>query len=438
MKMSWLVIRVSGLSVFVAMVLCTCNPLSEIIGTPELILKAWGNAIGVGDSYYFGELTADTGTAEVGFVIENTGLSDLQLPHGVRLEGAGGSGFRIARQPPEVIGPNEQAGFAIVFEPEGDEGERQASVAIESNVVYLNTHFTFLVSGMIVSIGNTDTAARPSALPPQMMNVPAGSFEMGSVGIAEPVHTVTLSAFRIGQFEVTYHLWYEVRTWAEANGYWFFNLGNEGRSGVDGIAPEAEELPPAYGISPYDMIVWSNALSEMSGLEPIYYKTLEYTSENVHRSSAPSAGIESISVKWDADGYRLPTEAEWEYAARYIDGVSFTPGYLPSGASEIGQEDTYSWYYGNSGEITHPVGQKAPNALGLFDMSGNLMETCWDRFGEYFGSAQTDPHGPTSGTDGVRRGGDFFMGADHLRVAFRQANELWGRITTFRLARTGH
>ena len=143
----------------------------------------------------------------------------------------------------------------------------------------------------------------------------------------------------------------------------------------------------------------------------------------MYRSSAFGGDIGINDVEWSADGYRLPTESEWEYAARYVDGTTFTQGNRPSGATASDQEDTYAWYVVNSGDSTHPVGQKAANALGGYDMSGNVWEWCWDWYGGYGSSAETDPTGPSSGTYRTARGGGCDSGASiYLPCAYRSSD----------------
>lgn len=114
--------------------------------------------------------------------------------------------------------------------------------------------------------------------------------------------------------------------------------------------------------------------------------------------------------------YRLPTEAEWEYACRAGTTTRFSYG------DDLGYTllANYAWYNGNSGGTTHPVGQKAPNPWGLHDMEGNVWEWCWDRFGPYAGG--TDPRGSTTGSGRVIRGSGWGGGASFARCAFRGVN----------------
>ena len=111
--------------------------------------------------------------------------------------------------------------------------------------------------------------------------------------------------------------------------------------------------------------------------------------------------------------FRLPTEAEWEYAAR---GGNKSKGYKYSGSNTL---DNVAWYTNNSSSKTHPVGQKQPNELGLYDMSGNVWEWCQDWYGSYSSSSQTNPTGPSSGSYRVLRGGSWYHFARICRVSYR-------------------
>ena len=162
----------------------------------------------------------------------------------------------------------------------------------------------------------------------------------------------------------------------------------------------------------YDVVKWCNARSEKDGLTPVYYTNSSLTS--VYRTG--DLDLSADAVKWQADGYRLPTEAEWEFAAR---GGLQTHDYIYSGSDVV---DDAAWNYANADNMTHPVGGKIANEQGLYDMSGNAWEWCWDRYGLYASSSQPDPRGPASGSYRVLRGGSWFSYAYCCRAAFRFFN----------------
>ena len=202
----------------------------------------------------------------------------------------------------------------------------------------------------------------------QMVYVEGGTFTMGATpeqgsdaeSDEKPAHKVTLSSYYIGKFEVTQAQW---RTIMGKNPSNFTGDNN-----------------------PVEKVSWHEA-------QEFCQKLSSLTGKN----------------------YRLPTEAEWEYAAR---GGNKSKGYKYSGSNTIGD---VAWYTSNSGSKTHPVGQKQPNELGIYDMSGNVYEWCSDWYSSsyYSSSPQTNPTGPTRGSRRVYRGGSWYNGAYYCRVSYR-------------------
>lgn len=202
---------------------------------------------------------------------------------------------------------------------------------------------------------------------------------------------------------------------------------------------------PAYYVNWYDVVAFCNLLTQadasISESEQVYYSDAGL---NNAYTKADVASGENVFVDWTKTGYRLPTEAEWEYAARYIDGTSWNRGDHVSGGP-LYSDDTdpdkigdYAWYQGNAGVTTHEVGQRTVNALGLRDMSGNVYEWCYDWHADYSGGSETDPTGPESGNDRLQRGGSWFYPGGALRCALRSYISPSGRSADvgFRLCRT--
>ncbi len=218
----------------------------------------------------------------------------------------------------------------------------------------------------------------------EMTFVEGGSFQMGSDdgdNDEEPVHNVTVSSFYIGKHEVTQKQWQKVM---RRNPSYF----------------KGDDLP-VEKVSWYDCIDFCNELSRKEGLMAVYTRNGDDVTMNI-----------------EANGYRLPTEAEWEYAAR---GGNRSNNFEYSGSNKL---KDVGWYKGNSGSQTHEVGGKKANELGIHDMSGNVWEWCWDWFdGDYYqNSPSTDPTGPSYGSVRARRCGDWGSKALYCVVACRSCS----------------
>lgn len=240
-------------------------------------------------------------------------------------------------------------------------------------------------------------------------------------------YTHTIDSYRFAKYELTYELWYVVYTWACENGYEFDidHLGAVGHPGAYGIFPVGDgRFEPVQNIGWCDAIVWCNAYSELSGYNPVYLSA----EETVLRDATDNTACNQAVWDHDANGYRLPSEAEWQYAA---SNRGVLPYNYPAGSNATyhneAANDLVAWYHSNAYAVgqtdpdygTHPVGTKNSNLLDLYDMSGNSAELCWDWYADSPTDAQTNYCGPETGTRRVLRGGSYGDYPHHIIVGAR-------------------
>jgi len=288
----------------------------------------------------------------------------------------------------------------------------------------------------------------------EMKAIPGGEFSQSDIQGNGFIHSITDLGFMIGVYEITYELWYVVRQWAIVNGYQFANAGREGNDGMIGAVPTSAKYEPVTEINWRDAIVWCNAYSQMNGMKPAYFSDEGCTipiKDSRDGSYAESVNTMAGSfdcpyVDWNGPGYRLPSEGEWQYAARRIGVSTWLPVNYASGASASVQQaaatSLVAWYNGNSGGTTRTVGAKNPNAMGLYDMSGNVTEWCHDWSWTWPVTSQADYRGPASWSQGCGRvvmGGSANDEAPLLQAGYRLNYGIFpyyeSRFTGFRIAK---
>jgi uncharacterized protein YjdB len=298
-----------------------------------------------------------------------------------------------------IIVPSNATNKSIIW---SSSNSNVASVSVNGTVTAISKGtVTITVTTMDGNISATCAVIVNSSesVPSNFVYIEGGKFIMGSPSDEPnryyeegPQHQVTVSAFYMGKYEVT-------------------QAEYESVMGTNPSYYKGSNLPVGY-VSWYDAVEYCNRLSQREGLTLVY-----------------QGSGDNITCNWSANGYRLPTEAEWEYACRAGTTTAYNTGSTIS--------TNTGWYSSNSNGTTHPVGQKTPNAWGLYDMHGNVWEWCWDRYGYYSSVAQTNPRGPVSGSWRVIRGGS--LSCDErllLRSAFRTYSNFGNFDNGFRVVRS--
>ena len=247
--------------------------------------------------------------------------------------------------------------------------------------------------------------------------VPAGQFQRDES--ADNI-TVISKPFRIGVYEITRQQFFDL-------------MGTDPTtsSHVTGMTD------PLCAASWYRAIAFCNKLSLAEGLNTVYtvagvdFNTLTYA--DIPSASSADATWDAAEADWTANGYRLPTEMEWLWAAM---GAADSMDKAFAGDNGTNSVDDYAWHQGNCDSKTHPVGTKLPNELGLYDMSGNAMEWCWDYFGSYPDGTVTDYHGPVKSLNWRRlKGGDYYDNTSWCAISYRYGIEPYSSDWGFRVVR---
>ena len=263
-----------------------------------------------------------------------------------------------------------------------------------------------------MAFGYRPVQPKPS-LPPNFVHVPGGPFTMGSPPAEagrysnEVQHRVSLTGFEMDKYDVTFE---EYDAYCAATGVEKPSDNGWGRG-----------TRPVVNVDWHDAVAFCNWRSRQEGRNPAY-----------------AINARRVDCDWGANGYRLPTEAEWEYAAKGGPAASgLEADAMYAGSSDL---NAMTWNSANSKAQTHPVGQKAPNSLGLYDMSGNVWQWCWDWYKSYSATDQSDPKGAVSGVFRVMRGGGWDFDARTLRSANRGYNgpSSHDSVCGFRLVLSGY
>jgi formylglycine-generating enzyme required for sulfatase activity len=260
---------------------------------------------------------------------------------------------------------------------------------------------------VMVRQGQTVSVQIERPVPANMVRINGGTFAMGSPPSEpqretnETQHQVTVNSFYMGKYQVTQKEYQEVM-------------------GTNPSGFKGDNLP-VENVSWYDAVEYCNALSRKEGLTPAY--TIDKSRSDSNNKSESDTLRWAVTWNRNANGYRLPTEAEWEYACRAGTTTPFNTGnnITTGNANYDGNYPYNNNAKGTYREKTTAVGSCAPNQWGLYDMHGNVFEWCWDWYGSYASGAQTDPMGASSGSNLVLRGGSGYDNGQYLRSANRSS-----------------
>lgn len=415
------------------------SPLRAPGGTPQWWLDEHAQVIG-GD-YAAAELRDADGDGQIARDEFLAGMDDRDAGRVFRIqqfEGAAGAPFSltwqsntgrnyVVRSSPDLVTP-----FADLLGPLAGKYPQMSAEVPASG-----TRNFYRVDALLPATGNLD--ADPIALSHQpvpgsiqraMSRIPAGWYtrgDNGGVQTSKPAHQTYVNSFEIDRLEVTEAEWEGVATWAAAHGY-------------DLPVTLEYDVPgnhPAVAITWHDAVKWCNARSEMEGRVPVYQANTAGT--QVYRTGV--INLTNSHVNWSGNGYRLPTEAEWERASRGgIEGAPYPWGGTDALARAnhwdyallIGRAPSESYPYtqaaGSFNGSQPPAGSPdAANAYGLYDMVGNAWEWTWDRMSDYSADPKVDPRGPDTGEFRVMRGGSWWNYIDQAtnsqRLAFPPAGD---------------
>ena len=289
--------------------------------------------------------------------------------------------------------------YVVLVQSPGHRSVR-SEMMIEENKNYI---LDLKLEQGVDEILRTETTAAPAFL----KKIDGGYFEMGATPeqgngtrMELPVRTVAVNMFYIGTTEVTQGLWNEVM----------------GENPSHFKSDHVDNSLPVENISWLEAVKFCNKLSEKEGLTPCY-----------------KIDDAVVSCNFEANGYRLPTEGEWEYAAR---GDDSTAQFIFSGSKKV---EEVAWIKSNSDKRTHPVAQKSPNKNGLYDMTGNVAELCNDFYDKYNPADLLNPKGPETGKKISIRGGSWNSTEGKARISARESNGTGARKSTtgLRLVRSG-